>query len=53
MKKLFCLIMCFLLTGCTITLMLTDSHGTDNDVDSSPTTEASTDIEASIPAIGR
>lgn len=31
--------------------MLTDSHGTDNDVDSTPTEETSTDANVSIPAI--
>lgn len=51
MKTVLCLLVCFALSGCTISIMLTDSHGTDNDVDSNPTNEASTDVEASIPAI--
>lgn len=39
------------LSGCTVSIMLTSSHGTDNDVDSTPTTEAKTDANVSVPAI--
>lgn len=37
------------LTGCTCSIMLTDSHGTDNDVDSSPKQE--TDTVLTAPAV--
>lgn len=39
------------LSGCTVSIMLTSSHGTDNDVDSAPTTEAKTDANLSVPAV--
>ena len=39
------------LSGCTVSIMLTSSHGTDNDVDSTPTTEAKTDANLSVPAV--
>ena len=47
----FGIVMGMFLSGCTISIMLTSSHGTDNDVDSTPTTEAKTDAELSVPAL--
>lgn len=41
----------FFCTSCTISIMLTDSHGTDNDVESTPTQETSTDADFSMPAV--
>lgn len=48
---LFSIILGMLLSSCTVTIMLTHSQGTDNDVEATPTTEAKTDAEVSVPAI--
>ena len=47
----FSIILGLILSGCTITIMLTSSHGLDNDVESTPTTEAKTDANVSVPAV--
>lgn len=39
------------LSGCTISILLTSSHGTDNDVDSAPVNETKTDADLSVPGI--
>lgn len=39
-----------ILSGCTVSIMLTHSNGTDNDVEATPTTEAKTDAKLSVPA---
>lgn len=46
---LFSIVLGMLLSGCTVSIMLTHSNGTDNDVDSTPTTEAKTNAKLSIP----
>lgn len=48
---LLSLISGLILSGCTVTIMLTHSNGTDNDVEATPTTEAKTDANVSVPAI--
>lgn len=50
MKDFMFVVQCLLLTSCTLSIMLTDSHGTDNDVDSSPTQETKTDADIQVPA---
>lgn len=45
------LISTFFLTSCTLSILLTDSHGTDNDVESTPTQETTTDADFSMPAV--
>ena len=50
MKDFMFAVLCLILTGCTLSIMLTDSHGTDNDVDSTPTQETTTDADIQVPA---
>lgn len=48
---LLCLSIVMIMSGCTISIILTHATGTDNDVAASPTTEAKTDADISVPAI--
>lgn len=50
MKNLLLLFTCLCCSSCTVSIMLTDSHGTDNDVESSPSTETDPEVEAKVPA---
>ena len=45
----FSIFLGMILSGCTLSIMLTDSHGRDNDVDSAPVNETKTDADLSIP----
>ena len=51
-QALFILASVLVLNGCTVSVILTSTHGTADDVvDSSPTTQAETSLDADIPAI--
>lgn len=51
MKKFYCAIASlFLCTSCTVSIIMTDTHGTAEDVvDSTPTTETKTDATVDLP----
>ncbi len=48
---IFIFIVGLMFVSCTLSIILTDSHGTDNDVESIPSTEAKTDVDVSVKAI--
>jgi hypothetical protein len=51
MIRLVLLSILLISSGCTVSIILTDTHGTATDVvDSTPTTETETDLRADIPA---
>lgn len=51
MRKTIFLMILPLITGCTVSLTLANTHGTASDVvDSTPTTETKTDANLSVPA---
>ena len=51
MRNIFlCLLFAVFLFGCTVSLILTNTHGSATDVvDSTPTTETKTDAQVEIP----
>ena len=51
MKSIQVACLTILVSGCTCSIMLTDSHGTDNDVDSTPTQETQVQTELTAPKV--
>ena len=49
---MLCSLLGMALSGCTVSIIMTDTHGVADDiVDSTPTTETRTDADISVPAV--